>query len=98
MVPPAFTFGLAVLAGLALFSPTARLLLAAALLLYGLVLLLAAVQVVAPRRAWLSIPACVAAFAIVQLAWGAGACLHLLTLGRWRTSNAGRSARSSAVT
>ena len=53
------------------------------LVFYGAVLLAAAIDLSRRTRAWLEIPLYVAAFAIVQLGWGLGACVNVITFGRW---------------
>ena len=84
VIPGGFTALLAVLAVLGLYSRAAWLALGGVVLLYLTVLAVAAGQLAWSRRAWRATPAYIAAFCIVQLAWGIGACVHVVTLGRWR--------------
>ena len=63
--------------------PAARPVLAAMLASYAAVLLAAAIDLSRRTRAWLEIPLYAAVFAIVQLGWGLGACVHVITFGRW---------------
>ena len=90
VVPGGFTALLAVLAVLGLFSRVAWLVLGGVVLLYLTVLAVASGQLAWSRRVWRATPAYIAAFCIVQLAWGIGACVHVVTLGRWRAWSGSR--------
>ncbi len=82
VVPGGFVAALTGLALLGFLAPSAWVVLAGLLVLYALVLMFAASQLAWPRRAWRALPAYVAAFAVVQLAWGAGAFVNVMTFGR----------------
>lgn len=82
-IPAAFTVGLFSLAFLSVWFHAAALLLAGVLTLYLAVLLLAATQVASHAGSRMDVPLYVAAFAIIQLAWGSGACVNAVTFGRW---------------
>ena len=83
VVPGGFAALLSVLLLLGLVSHPARFALAVVLLAYGLVLFAAAWQLARSPRRWRAIPACVAAFGLVHLSWGFGACVNVITLGQW---------------
>lgn len=87
VVPAAFVAGVAGLALLGLFTRVAWEALGAVLLLYAVAVLGAAVQLAWSRRAWRTLPAYVGALCVVQLAWGVGACVNIITFGRWPGSS-----------
>ena len=87
IVPAAFVAGLAGLALLGFFLRAAWIGLAGALVVYAAVMLTAAAQLAWSRRRWRALPAYVVALCLVQLAWGAGACVNVITFGRWSGSN-----------
>ncbi len=86
MLPAGLVGGLLALAVIGLFAPGVWWVLAAVLGVYAAFLILVAGEMArtnTSRGSWRSVPACAAAFAVLQLSWGAGACVYLLTLGRW---------------
>jgi GT2 family glycosyltransferase len=84
IVPGGFVAALAALALFGLVIRLAWLVMAGVLLIYGGVLTVAAVQLAWPRRSWRQLPAYISTIAIVQLAWGLGACGNLMT-SPWRS-------------
>ena len=83
IVPGGFTASLVTLTAAGFFAPPARRALGALLVTYASVLLMASLELAWPKKAWRIVPAYVAAFCVVQLAWGAGACVNIATFGRW---------------
>ena len=83
VVPAAFVAAVGGLAVLSVFAVTAQVILLALLLAYASVLAVAAVQLGWSQKAWYAIPAYATAFAVVHIAWGAGACANVVTFSRW---------------
>ncbi len=83
VIPGGFAVGLMILSLLSVFVPAARWLFTGVLVMYLGVLFAAAAQLASRTRAWSELPVYMAAFAIVQLGWGSGACVNAVTFGRW---------------
>lgn len=90
IVPAAFT---ATLLTLGLFgflvSGAWRLALAIAGV-YVAVIAMSAVQIAVSHRSWKSFPAYMMAFSAIHIAWGLGACVNVVTFGRWPYANRSR--------
>ena len=85
IVPGGFAATLAILPVLGLLARPAWLALAGLLVIYATVLLVASLQLAWTKKAWRAIPAYMAAFLAVQLSWGIGVCVNVITFGRWPT-------------
>jgi succinoglycan biosynthesis protein ExoA len=60
--------------------------------LYGAAITISAVQIAGSHRNWTSLPAYMVAFSLMHLAWGLGACINVVTFGRWPYRNASQRA------
>jgi succinoglycan biosynthesis protein ExoA len=83
IVPAAFTATLLTLGVLGFLTSDAWRVALTIVAIYTAVIGMSAVQIGVSHGKWASLPAYMTAFTVMHVAWGLGACVNVMTFGRW---------------